>query len=49
MAKPLGTKRPHDLNQLAAALVGAATDEAAPHPQTTAKTPPPAGRIKNLD
>lgn len=32
MEKPLGARRPRDLNQLAAALVDAATNEAAPEP-----------------
>ncbi len=39
MTKPSGTKRPRDLNQLAAAIVDAATDEAAPEPVGDGKDP----------
>ncbi len=39
MRKPSGIRRPRDLNQLAAALVGEATNEAAPAPPDDGKDP----------
>ena len=39
MAKPLGTRRPRDLNQLAAAIMDAATDEDAPASVDDGKDP----------
>ena len=39
MHKRSSTRRPRDLNQLAAAIVDAATDEAAPEPADDGKDP----------
>ncbi len=39
MKQPVSSKRPRDLNQLAAAIINAATDEAAPAPVNDGKDP----------